>query len=161
MKIPILFTAIIVFTISLSSTFAQEAITVTGGEATGSGGAASYSVGQLYYSTHTGTSGSLAEGVQQPYEISVITSIIEAKDIDLVILAFPNPVTDHLILRIDQYDTENLSFQIIDVHGRIVQIGQVVGPETIIDMTGHPRAVYLFKLLDKESEIKTFRIVKF
>ena len=161
MKIPVLFTAMIVFTISLSSTLAQEAITATGGEATGSGGSVSYSVGQIFYSTNASATGSVAEGVQQPYEISVVSSVLEAEGIDLVISAFPNPVTDHLILRVEEYDPQDLSFQLFDVSGKMVQIGKVVGPDTIIEMTGHTPAVYLLKILDKESETKTFRIVKF
>ena len=45
---------------------AQQATTATGGDATGSGGSAAYSVGQIVYTTHTGTTGSVAQGVQQP-----------------------------------------------------------------------------------------------
>ena len=44
---------------------AQDAIPATGGDATGSGGSASYTVGQIGYTTNTGTNGSVAEGVQQ------------------------------------------------------------------------------------------------
>ena len=54
---------------------AQESPTAAGGEATGTGGTSSYSVGQVVYTTATGTNGSLAQGVQQPYEISVTNSI--------------------------------------------------------------------------------------
>ena len=158
-KIPTL--TVLAFTFSVLSSSAQQVVSSAGGEATGSGGTVSYSVGQIFYSTHTGTVGSVAEGVQQPYEISVVTSIIEAEGIDLVISAFPNPVTDHLILRVDKYDPQNLSFQLFDISGKMVQIGKVVEYETIIDMRGHTRAVYILKILDKESEIKTFRIVKF
>ncbi len=46
---------------------AQEVISASGGNATGSGGSVSYSVGQLFFMTHTGADGSVAEGVQQPY----------------------------------------------------------------------------------------------
>ena len=161
MRIQIPTLTVIAFTICVLSSSAQEGVSSAGGEAKGSGGTVSYSIGQIFYSTHTGTAGTVAEGVQQPYEISVVTSIIEAEGIDLVISAFPNPVTDHLILRVEEYDPQNLSFQLFDVSGKMVQIGKVVEYQTIIDMTGHPRAVYLLKILDKESEIKTFRIIKF
>ncbi|MGD0341661.1 MAG: hypothetical protein ABSA76_08155, partial [Bacteroidales bacterium] len=60
---------------------AQSTITTSGGNASGSGGSASYTIGQVVYSTITGTNGSSAQGVQQPYEISIITGIAEAKDI--------------------------------------------------------------------------------
>jgi len=145
----------------LADANAQQTVPASGGKASGSGGTVSYSVGQVFYSIFTGETGSASEGVQQPYEISVVTGIPEAEGIDLVVSAFPNPVTDHLILRVEHYDPENLSFQLFDVNGRMVQTGQVVGPETIIDMTGQTRAVYLLRVLDNEKEIKTFRILKF
>ncbi len=46
---------------------AQENTIATGGEATGAGRTASYSVGQVVYTTATGANGSVAQGVQQPY----------------------------------------------------------------------------------------------
>lgn len=58
------------FGISLLSMQAQETTLTAGGEATGSGGSVSYSIGQLFYMTKTGTTGSVSEGVQQPIEIA-------------------------------------------------------------------------------------------
>ncbi len=94
--------ALLMFGFGLTVLHTQESIPASGGDVSGSGGSASYSIGQVFYSTHTGADGSVSEGVQQPYEISVVTSVVEAEGIDLVVSAFPNPVTDHLILRVDQ-----------------------------------------------------------
>lgn len=44
----------------------QESLNASGSEATGTGGTVSYSVGQVFYSTQTGSNGTLSEGVQQP-----------------------------------------------------------------------------------------------
>jgi hypothetical protein len=41
---------------------AQEALSVTGGNASGSGGSVSYTIGQVAYQTHNGTNGSVAVG---------------------------------------------------------------------------------------------------
>ncbi len=160
MKKPFLSFVLLSFILSMSISSAQEVIPASGGNAEGSGGSVSYSVGQMFYMTHEGSTGSVNEGAQQPYEISAITGIIETAGIDLVLSAFPNPVTDFLILRVDQYNPENLSYQLFDINGRLIQIGHVIGNETIIDMTGSIPAVYLLKVLDKEKEIKTFRILK-
>jgi hypothetical protein len=46
---------------------AQQATTATGGDATGSGGSAAYSVGQIVYTTHTGTTGSVAHDAKKCY----------------------------------------------------------------------------------------------
>jgi hypothetical protein len=77
--------------------FAQDASITTGGNAYGSGGMVSYSLGQLVYQTITSTSESITEGVQQPYEISVLTGIKES-EIFLHISAYPNPVSNYCIL---------------------------------------------------------------
>ncbi len=71
-------------------------------EASGSDGTASYTVGQVVYTTETGTNGySIAQGVQQPFEISVVTGIKEAKDISLSVSAYPNPTSDYLIVKVE------------------------------------------------------------
>lgn len=52
---------------------AQQATTAAGGDAIGSGGSISYSIGQVLYISNTGDSGKINEGVQQP---SLPTSLI-------------------------------------------------------------------------------------
>jgi hypothetical protein len=146
--------------LSTSTSSAQEVISASGGEAKGTGGSVSYSAGQLFYMTHSGTGGYVSEGVQQPYEISVITSVEEAEGIDLV-SAFPNPVTDHLILRVGLYNFENLHYRIFDVNGRMVKTGKITSYENIIDMTGIARGTCFLRVLDEDKEIKIFRLIKF
>ncbi len=163
MKNLLLFTVLLAFTLFLSSSYAQEVIPASGGNATGSGGSVSYSVGQVFYSVITGETGSVAEGVQQPYEISVVTSITEAMGIDLVVSAFPNPATDYLILRVENYDFENLEFQLLDVGGRLLKEGKISASETTISMTNLVPAVYFLKVQQANPaplEIKIFRIIK-
>ncbi len=155
--------AILMFGFGLTLLHAQESVPASGGDASGSGGSVSYSVGQLFFMTHTGENGSVAEGVQQPYEISVVTGIQEAVGIDLVVSAFPNPATDYLILRVDNYDFEHLEYMLFDVNGRLLKEGMVTGSETTISVTNLVPAVYFLKVLQTSpsyQEIKTFRIIK-
>jgi hypothetical protein len=65
-------TSVAFLLLGLGGLHAQESPTSTGGDATGAGGSSSYSVGQVVYTTATGINGSVAQGVQQAYEISVI-----------------------------------------------------------------------------------------
>jgi len=74
--------AVLLLGIGLTGLQAQESVNATGGNALGNGGTASYSVGQMIYTTNTGTGGNtVAQGVQQPFEISVVTGIEEAQGI--------------------------------------------------------------------------------
>ncbi|MEI6752520.1 MAG: T9SS type A sorting domain-containing protein [Paludibacter sp.] len=139
---------------------AQSASTATGGNATGSGGTVSYSVGQTGYTTHTGTTGTVAQGVQQPYEISVVAGIEEAKAITLDCTAYPNPTTDFLRLKVLDYDTVNLTYQIYDSSGKQLVNRKVEGSETTISMQGLVCGSYFLKVTDNKQEIKTFKIIK-
>jgi len=140
---------------------AQTAVTSTGGNASGSGGSASYSVGQVVYTTNIGTNGSVAQGVQQPYEISVVTAIEQAKGINLSVTAYPNPTTDYLTLRIDEFDISNLSFQLYDMNGKLLQNEKITGNQTSIVMSNLVPATYFVKVIQENKEVKTFKIIKY
>ena len=160
MKIKNLSLVILLF-LGLSNLQAQEATTTAGGEASGSGGSASYTVGQVVYTTKTGTNGnSVTEGVQQPYEISVVTEITEAKDINLSVSAYPNPTSNYLTVKVENYETANLQYMIFDINGKLLQKIKCTGNQTSINIQDYPAANYFVKVLDSEKEIKTFKIIK-
>lgn len=139
---------------------AQNTISASGGNASGSG-TASYSVGQIVYTTNTSiTSGSVAQGVQQPFEISVITGIELAEDIMLVLSVYPNPANDFLTLKVENYDKKSLSYKLFDASGRLLKSIKVSGNETIISMANLFPSFYILKVIDNQKEIKTFKIIK-
>lgn len=140
---------------------AQETITTAGGEASGSGGTASYTVGQVVYTSQTGTNGnSVAQGVQQPFEISVVTGIAEAKGISLEVSAYPNPTTDYLTVKVENYETARLQYIVFDINGKLLQQVKCTGNETSIDIQDYPAANYFVKVLDNQKVIKTFKVLK-
>ena len=138
---------------------AQETVPATGGDASGTGGSSSYTVGQVVYTTNIATSGSIAQGVQQPYEIS--TSLgIEVTEINLELMAYPNPTNNILTLNIGNYDMEQLTYQLYDIQGELLRNKPVVSSSTTIAMKNLPVSTYLLNIQDNSSLIKTFRIVK-
>ena len=139
---------------------AQETIPATGGNASGSGGTASYSVGQVAHQTHRGTNGSVAEGVQQPYEISMITTTDETEGINLSISAYPNPTKDYLTLEVKDFELSNLNFQLYDIQGKLLQNEKLTGTETKIDMSGLAPATYFVIVIKDNKGVKTFEIIK-
>ncbi|MBE9467507.1 MAG: T9SS type A sorting domain-containing protein [Bacteroidetes bacterium] len=139
---------------------AQESVNTSGGEAFGSGGSASYSVGLVVYTTNTGTNGSVAKGVQQPYEISVVTAIKKAEGINLSVSVYPNPTTDYLTLKVENYETAKLNYQIFDVNGKLLQSKKATGEQTQIETSNLVPASYFVKVLDNKKEIKVFKIIK-
>jgi len=77
--------------IGLMEVPAQETILASGGDATGNGGTASYSIGQVFYSVHVLTEAYITEGVQQPYEIYILSGMEDGELITLESRAYPIP----------------------------------------------------------------------
>lgn len=155
--------AVLLLGIGLTGVHAQEAIPATGGNASGSGGSVSYSVGQVVYTTNTGTNGSVAQGVQQPYEISVVTGIEEAKGITMQCSAYPNPTTDFVKLKVDastSLSIQSMSYQLYDISGKLLERKKLEGSETSIVMSNLVTATYFLKITDSNKLVKTFKIIK-
>ena len=157
---------LLTFVFSISIVSAQVSINATGGNASGSGGSVSYSVGQVVYTTNTGTNGSVSEGVQQPFEISVVTGLEEALGINLSVLAYPNPTTDYLILDIPDFHLFPFAFHLYDMNGKLLQSEIISGNPTSIVMSNLVPAIYFVKVIVKtqdiasQQEVKTFKIIK-
>ena len=160
----LILSALLLTVLGLAGLQAQEAVLAAGGDASGSGGSISYSVGQVTYTTSTGTNGySVAEGVQQPYEISVIIGVEE--DIGLIpeCLAYPNPAKDHLILKIDasaSLSIQSMEYQLYDMQGNLLENEKLTGNETSISLEKLVPACYFLKITDNHKEIKIFKIIK-
>ena len=152
--------ALLWFSIGLTGLQAQSTFSASGGNDTGAGGKASFSIGQVVYTTNTGMNGSAAQGVQQPYEISVITSIEEAKDISVEMVVYPNPATDFVKLKIASYQVQNLRYQLYDINGTLLQDNKIEGQETNISMQTLFSSTYFLKVTDNNKVIKTFKIIK-
>tara|TARA_B100000809_G_scaffold266457_1_gene329268 strand:- start:2960 stop:3436 length:477 start_codon:yes stop_codon:yes gene_type:complete len=150
-------TSVAFLLLGLGGLHAQESPTVTGGEATGTSGTASYSVGQVVYTTATGTNGSVAQGVQQSFEISVTTGINETS-INLKMSVYPNPTTNYLTLKVDL--TKNLSYHLFDMQGKVIENKKVTASNTSIKMEGLPKATYFLKVIEENQAVKTFKIIK-
>lgn len=139
---------------------AQQAATTAGGDASGSGGSVAYSVGLVVYSTSTSAAGSVAQGVQQPYEISMVSGT-EDTPFSIGLQAFPNPTTDQLILSIGASDFSDLSFQLYDLTGKLIENKKIVDSTATIQMEHLQSAVYFLKVMHNNKELKTFKIIKF
>lgn len=139
---------------------AQECINTVGGDISGGGGSVSYSVGQVTYQTYTNTNGSISEGVQQSYEISIVSAIKEAQGINLSVSAYPNPTANNLILEVKDVEHSTTYFQLYDIQGKLLQKREITGNLTSIIMSNLVPATYYVKVIRGEKEVKTFKIIK-
>lgn len=156
---------ILLLAIGLVEMKAQIAIPAAGGNASGAGGSASYSMGQVVYTSNTGINGSVAAGVQQPYEISVVTGLNDDNVIRLVCSAYPNPTTDFLTLQIQGDAKSQYTAFLYNTIGTLLKTIKVEDNETSIDMSDLIKATYFLKIVNtinpsSTEEIKTFKIIK-
>ncbi|WP_240614746.1 T9SS type A sorting domain-containing protein [Polaribacter filamentus] len=138
--------------------YSQQTIPATGGDATGSGGSSSYSVGQLVYTTNTG-SGTVIQGVQQSIELSTLSNP-ELNTINLKAVTYPNPTSDYVILKISDNALDNLSYNLIDINGKAISNGSVTNGDTQINMQQLAIGMYILKINQNNQELKTFKIIK-
>ena len=136
---------------------AQETSAASGGEATGTGGTSSYTIGQTVYTSASGVGGSSSQGVQQSFEISIITGA-EITTINLGLYAYPNPTINNLTLKVE--DASGLSYQFYDLQGSLILSETVLSTITSINLEGQSSAVYFLKVLKNNQELKTFKIIK-
>jgi hypothetical protein len=158
-KIKIELCVITLIIIGLTKLNAQETLSVSGGNASGSGGTVNYTVGQMAYTSNGGTNGSLTQGVQQLYEVSVYTGL-EEKSIDLTISAYPNPTNGLLILKVEKNENSNFAAQLFDVNAKIVENLEILSEETNIQMNDKPVGVYFLRVFKDKNEIKSFKVIK-
>ncbi len=138
---------------------AQESVNSTGGNATGSGGTVSYSIGQVVYTTNTGSNGSVAQGVQQPYEI--LTVGINENEPKISLSVFPNPIGDNLILQVNDFEHSTLNFQLCDIQGKQISKGQIIAKQTQINTASLSSATYFIHVVNQENQkIQNFKIIK-
>ena len=153
---------VLLLTLGITGLHAQETISSGGGNASGSGGSVSYSIGQVLSDYQTGVNGSLSQGVQQPYEIWIMNGLEEFADITLDYRAYPNPATDFILLKVDNNNIplSTLTLFMYDLNGKLIKSLKVNDIETIIHMENYKPAVYYLKVIQGSKEVKTFKIIK-
>jgi hypothetical protein len=139
--------------------YAQQAVSAAGNEASGTGGTSSYTIGQVAYTSNSGASGEVNQGVQQPYEI-LTTLGIEDQNITLEFSAFPNPTSGSMTISVSEYSKEKLSYQLFDNGGKLIEEKAISHQETILSMDQLAPAAYLLKITDDGQLVKEFKIIK-
>ena len=138
--------------------FAQQSPVSSGGDATGSGGSAAYSFGQVVYTVNTGSEGYIIQGVQQPYEISVVLGN-DVVDVDLELAIYPNPTVNYLILKVGALK-KDASYNIVDINGHPLRSGKVNTQLSDIILNDFLPGTYMLNYLIAGKIIKTFKFIK-
>jgi len=138
---------------------AQSNTTATGGEAIGTGGNVSFTVGQLAYFNYESSSGSVSEGVQQAFEIFVVTS---TRDLIPKFSAkvFPNPTTNEINLSVSKRIANEMSYSLFNVNGKLLSKAEIADQQTKIPFQYLAGGTYFIQVVIREQPVQTFKIIK-
>lgn len=157
-------TVLIVFLLCLAgATFAQSAIVPVGGDAQSNSGSVSYTVGQIAVQTPANGDGSVsvAEGVQQPYEIQAV-GVDNYPQIALNAVVYPNPTDNLAQLRLNGFEipADGLRAILYDGGGKQLQTLTVTGDLTAFQIGHYATGAYYLELRAGQRVLKTFKVIR-
>ena len=140
--------------------FTQQVIIPAGGVITNFNGSIEYSLGQLFFINHSTNSGSIDEGIHQPSQSEMVTSIVELKDDFVRVEVFPNPSENLVHINLDTDLFSKTSYYLMDLRGRVIEHKQMNEREFIIDMTTRKSAIYILNVFVDGRNIFNTRVSK-
>lgn len=148
----------IVFLMTALYRNAQSSIVATGGEATGSGGSVSFSVGQIAVQTNGDGTTTISEGVQQPYEISVV-GVDNYPTITLNATVYPNPTLGNLQLTMNNLQLKG-EVRVYDANGKYLFMKKIENETTFFDLSDYAPGIYYLNVYSDKQMLKSFKVVK-
>lgn len=143
----------------LSGLFAQQSILVASSNDSSASGSVSWSVGLVAFSAVTGTTGSLLEGVQQPYEIYIVDGIGENEKGPQCAL-YPNPATEQITLRFLESNLKDYTVQLFNMQGTLLKNLKADSREITIPLGDVAPSSLFLVIFENAKPVKNFKIIK-
>ena len=124
--------------------YAQVAVATAGAEATGSGGAVSWTLGQVAFETSESAGGSVQRGVQQPYEWLVLST---DETTPPTVSVWPNPTMDQVRLEWTEPLPRDARYMLCNGAGAVVDEGSATGTALLIPLERHAAGRYVVRIL--------------
>ena len=144
----------LLFTSLIFGAAGQQNAVSAGGDASGTGGSVSYSIGQIDYINSSGSNGNTNEGVQQPYEFFQEVGLEEEIILSAV---YPNPTTD--IIQIEFENTAQRKLELFDQNGKLVLNSTCSDSNTSLDLSALAKGSYMLSV-HREQKTQTIKLIK-
>ncbi len=139
---------------------AQQNTITTGLTIVNAFGNISYTIGQLdYISTTKGAVVTLSEGMQQVYNLLPFT-YIEYIDRSTTLSVWPNPVIDHLYIKVNSNNYSGIAYQIMNMNGQLIENKKSFGNSIRVDMQNYTIGAYIILVNLPNQPAKQFKIIK-
>lgn len=139
---------------------AQQGALTSGGGSSSPGGSISYSIGQTIVQSQTMSGGSITVGLQQTYEVVVLTSLPQMEQLQLQCTLYPNPTQNQLLVQLGSFKPDNLTYTLTDYSGKQITTGNLDSQTQELDMHDLPAGVYFLTLSQQSQALKSFKIIK-
>lgn len=136
---------------------AQSAVVASGGDAVSSSGSVSFSVGQISNAQVTSSTGSLSEGVQQPFELFEVTVNEVLSQIGISL--FPNPALTEVIIELPTMQ-EGIKARFYSSNGSLIEEVNILSKSTSVNVRNWAASTYYVHLSDSSGNTSTYRLVK-
>ncbi len=144
--------------LGMTSVQAQVSLNSAGGNAQGSGGSSSYSIGQTFVQSQVSGTASVLQGIQQ---LVVLTNLSTNELGRGSLLAYPNPTAEYLELRIANVPGWRHWVVLYDAHGKAVRKVSIDQVLTSLYLGDLPAATYTACVFDEHGlELQTVKIIK-
>lgn len=147
-----------IFLISFSSLYSQQVISSGGASVSTSNGQMSFVVGQIFYGS-IGSNASVSGGILQvPTPKSLVLSTLFESSIRIR----PNPIYDRLVIQIEDSNLplQEISFQIFDLYGRIMESQTMHGLQVTLDMQLYLPGFYTLLIHYPNQKPLPFKLIK-
>lgn len=154
-----IFTSFLILGIFTSKPYAQETTLSTGADYSNSNGSISFSIGQTTFNSNENTSGLESQGIQQPFEIYLITNSIKDQSIYDISL-YPNPTTDQIFLETKSSQDQIIQIQLYNMEGKLILNNEINDEKAKIDFSNYTSGQYLIKIKNSNNKTQSFNIIK-
>jgi hypothetical protein len=90
----------------------------------------------------------------------ISVSVLGEPDPGFSITVYPNPATEILNLKIVREDLGDLQYVVFDINGIIIIQKKVEAMETTIDLKQLSKGIYIIRIREGLTELKSFKIIK-
>ncbi|MCD0472368.1 T9SS type A sorting domain-containing protein [Flavobacterium sp. JAS] len=131
---------------------AQQAISTSGESFSNENGFVSFTIGQVVFESIDNS----GQGVQQPPREVVLSTT----ELELEIVAFPNPMADILCLNITDGDFAGYTYQLAGIDGKKIIEGKLSGLTSEIHVGNLSTSLYLLNITKEGKLIKSIKLIK-
>ena len=139
---------------------AQEGTNAAGGDASSGEGSVSYSIGQSFGASVATSDGSITEGVQQPYQIRVVTDLSSTLNESSDVNAYPNPVLSSFTVNVDGELNHQLTGVLFNQMGVEVHRFELAGSQTNVNLENFEAGMYMLHVKKDNQVFKNIKIIK-